>query len=157
MKNVKSFLPFLLLCLIISCTAPRSKESYLEKFGSFIKAVQSEHITYGEEGWKQSDLEFEKFTGEWYDKFSDEFSITDELTIKGYQAQYYLIKASDGTLDFFNEYLRDDYEKLREKVEFYMENNMEGDLEALMDNAEKAGDTAVAVINRIIRDVNENQ
>jgi len=155
MKRISIISLIILLVFAISCSAPQSKDSYLEKFGNFIQEVQNEHLTYNDEDWNQSDLKFERFTGEWYDKFSDELVLSDEVTIKGYQAQYYLYKASDGTNDFFDEYLKDDFERLREDVKYYIENDMENDLQKLIEKAEEAGDTAVYILNEIIEDLKE--
>jgi hypothetical protein len=143
--------------LLFSCTAPSSKEAYIEKFGSFIDRVQSEYKMYSEADWDRADKKFEKFTGDWYEKFKDDLSISDELVIKGYQTRYYIFKAADGTVDYFNDELRGDYEALREKVEYYIENDMQEDLEALKEKAMIAGDSAMEILGRIVEEIKQKK
>ena len=57
--------------------------------------------------------------------------------------------------DYFDNYLKDDYKKLREDVKYYIENDMEEDLEVIMESARAAGDTAIIILNKIIQDIKE--
>lgn len=157
MKTVKIITPILLLFFLFSCAAPDTKEAYLEKFEQFVDNVETDYKTYDEADWKKADEKFEKFTGDWYSKFENDFTLSDEIVIKGLEARFYIFKAADETTDYFEEHLKDDYEELRDKVEYYIENDMKEDLEQLMKIAKEAGDSAVVILQGIIDDFKENR
>ena len=157
MKTARILAPFCLVFFIFSCSAPDTKEAYMEKFEQFVDNVEANYKTYDEGDWKEANEKFEKFTGEWYDKFESNFSLSDEFVIKGLEARFYIFKAADETTDYFEEHLKDDYEELRDKVEYYIENDMKEDLEQLMKIAKEAGDSAVVILQGIIDDFKENR
>ena len=155
MKPIRTLFALITMIIVASCSSPLNKEAYLEKFDSFIDRIEDDYRDFSAEDWKNADDEFNKFTGEWYDKFEDGFTVAEEFTITGYQARYYIYKAADGSFDYFDNYLKEDYEKLREDIEFYIENDMEEDLEVIMESARQAGDSAVIILNKIIQDIKE--
>jgi hypothetical protein len=152
MKTARIIAPFLLLSFLFSCSAPDTKEAYIENFEQFVDNVEVNYKTYDEGDWKEANEKFEKFTGEWYSKFENDFTLSDEIVIKGLEARFYIFKAADETTDYFEEHLKDDYEELRDKVEYYIENDMKEDLEQLLKNAKEAGDSAVVILEGIIED-----
>jgi len=143
--------------MLFACSSPQTKEAYLESFEEFMKETGENYSDFDENDWKQNDEIYKHFTNEWYDKFSDELSISEELTIKGYQLEYNFYKAQLKSMDFFDEYLRDDYEELKEQIEYYIENDMDDDLKELKRRAKEAGDTAISIFNRIIEDIEEEE
>jgi len=79
--------------LAASCSVPLSKESYLEKFDAFIVEVSENHKTYSGEEWKKKTEKFEKFSGEWYEKFKDDFTLQEKIKITANNAKFYYYKA----------------------------------------------------------------
>ncbi len=98
---VKINLLGIVMMLMFSC-APTSKEKYMERLQSFIEEVSLEHKTYTPEDWAKIDEKYEKFAGEWYQKFESELTFTEELKVQKHKLKYAFYKAlSEGktTLD----------------------------------------------------------
>lgn len=157
MKAFKTLLTILILIMLSSCSAPNSKEAYLDDFESFIESVESDYTNYSRLDWSEADEKFDLFSNEWYYKFENDLSIADEISIKGLEARYYIYKAADGTFDFYGTYLKNDFEELREDLEYYIENDMDEDLDVIIESARQAGDSAVIILNRIIKDIEEKR
>lgn len=118
MKTLSKF-SFLALALVmmISC-APTSKESYMEKYVSFLDEVSQEYKDYTTEDWGKMDEKFEKLNGEWYRKYEQELSFKDELKLQGYKLKYaYYRTLSEGksALDGMRENI--DVEQMKKDVE----------------------------------------
>ena len=142
---------------IAACSAPMSKESYLKKYEAFIKEVSNKNKDYDEKAWKNADEKYEKFQGEWYDKFKDEFTWQEQLEITKFSVEYNLYKAKDSSISLFNTYLKGDYEKLKEKIKYYKDNNMEEDIDKLLKEAKELGDTSLVVVQDILKELENSQ
>lgn len=81
-----------IVIFLIKSAAPFSKEAYLEDYKEFIDEVSDENDTYSEDKWKDIDEKFDKFNEEWYEKFEDELSFTEKLTVAKYNAEYKIYK-----------------------------------------------------------------
>lgn len=87
--KLKLFVPILLFVIVsISSCSPFSKESYLKSYEAFIEKVSEKGDNYTDEDWKDIDEDYKKFNEEWYNKFKDELSLTEKLTISKYSVQY---------------------------------------------------------------------
>ncbi len=82
----------LVMAMMISC-APTSKENYMEKYVSFLDEVSMEYKDYTPKDWEAMDEKFEKFNGEWYQKYEQELSFKDELKLQGYKMKYAYYRA----------------------------------------------------------------
>ena len=89
MKVFKSFLfgLFTVSLLFLASCSPSSKEAYLEEFTAFIDEVSADHDTYTAKDWKKAREKYSKFSGDWYDKFESEMSITEKAKVKALQAK----------------------------------------------------------------------
>ncbi len=72
---------------LFSCS-PFTKEAYLERFEDFMDEVSVEYRQYDESQWVKADKKFERLTGQWYDRYKDELSSREKLTISGYKVRY---------------------------------------------------------------------
>ena len=82
----------LALALMISCS-PTSKESYMDKYVSFLDEVSKEYKDYTPGDWEKMDEKFEKFNGEWYRKYEQEFTFKEELKLQAYKMKYAYYRA----------------------------------------------------------------
>lgn len=82
----KSLILFFLI-FILACR-PYSKEAYLKDYELFINEISLEEQNYTEKDWKSIDSKFDKFNTIWYNDYSEDFSLTDKLTITKFHSQY---------------------------------------------------------------------
>lgn len=161
LKKQKSLFPtalwktgVLMILLVITSCAPQSKESYLENYKEFISEVTQESEKYSEQDWEKSDEKYQKYTEQWYAKFEDEFTWKEEILLTKYKFQYNLAKMKKGSKDFFDTYLRDDYEQLKEQIKYYSENEMDEDIEYILQQAKEFGESATETVEQILDELN---
>lgn len=152
-KVLISSVLFVSMVFVMSSCAPQTKESYMENYRQFITEVERDCEGYSEEDWYRADESFDKFRGEYYYLFEDEFDWKDEVVLAKYVVQYNLSKAKGVSKDFFDLYLNDDIDKMKEQVKYYLENEMDDDLEFLLEQAKEIGDSAVSIINEIVEEL----
>ena len=140
----KGFILILISFFIISCSSPQSKESYMKDFGNFMTEVNAD----SEKDWDKLDEKYDKFSGDWYNKFKDDFTIKDHLIIKKYQLQYNFKKVNVNSKEIFNT-----YDQLKEQVKFYYENGMRDDLNNLLEQAKSVGNSAVETIEQVLNEI----
>lgn len=146
----------ILTLTIITCSSPMSKDSYLEKFTEFISEVKIENSNYNKKDWKEKDKKYTKFTDEWYNKFKDELTWKEQIAIKKYCFQYQLIKTKGIAGNYFDNYLKSDYKNLKKQVQYYVENDMQDDIDLIIKQAEEAGESATEALKDILEEV-ENE
>lgn len=151
----KGFFLVGILVLLQSCFAPANKEVYLEKFENFIETVEKEHKHYSPEDWEQADKRFEKFSGEWYRKFKGEYTLEDQIRIKGMTFAYKMLRGNENTGNILNDLLKEDLEDYKKRLDDYLENDAEKDLEKLKKEAEKLGDSAIQMLDEVLKDLEE--
>jgi len=157
MKQVSKYILVVsLVIFVVSCLSPLSKESYLDKFGSFIDRVEQNHEKYNKKDWQWSDSQFEKYNGDWYDKFCKEYTLSDQIKIKSYIIRYHSYKNKEDVSEVLKQLFKEDVDDVRNKVEEYIKNDMDEDLEILMEGAAAIGDSAVKVLEDVIRELEES-
>ncbi|MEZ4883111.1 MAG: DUF6565 domain-containing protein [Chitinophagales bacterium] len=125
------------LLLLQSCSrAPQTKEEYLNEYSQFIEQMEKKSADFDEDDWKEQDEIQELYAREYYDRFSDELTIGEKLTVTGYGLTYNGIKQKDNlrAIGDFIENISSKGEKAMEKF-----------LEDAGDDTEKVGD----VFNRV--------
>lgn len=157
MKQVSKYiLVFSLTVFMVSCLAPTSKESYLEKFESFVDRVEENHKKYNDKDWEWTDSQFEKYNGDWYLKYRDEFTLSDQIKIKSLIIRYHAYKSKDDVNEVLKQLFKEDVDDVRKKVEDYIDKDMDEDLELLMEGAAAIGDSAVKVLEDIIKELEDS-
>ena len=94
---MKKFISLFLLSVLLFACAPQSKEAYLEGFKEFIDNVDKNHAEFTSEDWESAKEEYDKYMGEWYNKFEEEMSIAERMKVTSYKMKfipYYRINSS---------------------------------------------------------------
>lgn len=112
------------VAVLFSC-APMSKDSYLESYKEFVDEVGDNYKNYTTDDWKAKDAKYEKYVGEWYDKYKDEMTFKETLSVGGYSTKYNAYKAKVVMGEFID------------SCEEYIENDMEEDLNTLYEKSKE--------------------
>jgi hypothetical protein len=115
--------------------------------------VSTNRINYNDQDWKDADDKFKKFDVEWFKKFQNDLSFSEKATIYKYNLQYVVYRNSKEPIDFFNKYLKNGFEDLKEKMQYYKDNQMNEDLKNLEKIAREAGDSASILFDKAINDL----
>ncbi|MCF0205462.1 MAG: hypothetical protein HUK12_09330 [Muribaculaceae bacterium] len=84
------------MAMILASCAPSSKEDYLNQFSQFIEEVKTNHESYSDSDWEKAEKKFEKFSGEWYEKFDNELSTSEKIKAATLCTQWLYYKNFDG-------------------------------------------------------------
>lgn len=146
----------ILAIFMVSCLTPSSKESYLEKFERFVDRVEQNHEKYTEKDWEWAEEQFQKYSSDWYLKFKSEYTFHDQIKIKGFIIRYHSYKTRQDVGEVLNQLFKEDVDDVRKKVKEYIDNDMDEDLDKLLDGAAAIGDSAVKVLEDIIKELDES-
>lgn len=83
----KLFLSITIALLMTAC-APSTKQDYMAEFGEFIETISEKSSEYNTGDWASADAEFDKFLGEWYDKYESEMTLNDKMQIVAWTTAY---------------------------------------------------------------------
>lgn len=155
-KVSKYILVISLMLFVVSCLTPTSKESYLEKFERFIDRVEENHKKYNDKDWDWADSQFEKYNGDWYLKFREDYNLSDQIKIKSLIIRYHSYKSKDDFNEVLKQLFKEDVDDVRRKVEEYIDNDMDEDLDIIMEGAAAIGDSAVKVLEDIIEELEDS-
>ena len=156
--QVKDLAKNLIACVamlgFMAC-APMSKESYLEKYEAFISEISEDYQTYDDEMWQKQTELYENFSGKWYDKFKDEFTLKDQIAIKANQAKWYYYRNLESATSTVKQLLESlDIKGMKKQIQYYIDNNMQSDLQKLYEDARKAGKDAQKAVAEILEELN---
>jgi len=158
-NNAMRKIPYILFIaiMVFSCSTPLSKESYLKKFEAFTAKVSDKGESYSKKDWIKATERYEKFSGEWYEKFKDDFTWQEKLKITGLKTkfQYYrvLYQSTAAIKDLLNAL---NIKDIKEKIQYYINHNMENDLSQLYNEAIKAGGAAEKAVMEILKELQVN-
>jgi len=152
----KLFYLVIVALVAANCSTPMSKESYLKKFDSFISEISENHKTYGENEWQKMTEKYEKFSGEWYDKFKDDFTLKEHITIKANQGKWYYYRFMSETVSVKELLESLDIKGVREQLQYYIDNNMQDDLQKFYEEAKNIGEGALGTITEILEELEVN-
>lgn len=153
----KSHYILIISMLVVSCSTPLSKEGYLEKFETFVSEVAEKHDTYSDKEWAKKTEKYEKFSGEWYEKFKNDFTWQEKLKITGFQTKFHYYKVLNQSSSAIKELLTAlNFKEIKEKVQYYVKNDMEDDLNLLYEEARKAGGAAEKAVMEILKELQVN-
>ncbi|MDR1369740.1 MAG: hypothetical protein LBJ72_06400 [Dysgonamonadaceae bacterium] len=155
MNKISFFIiPVLFLAIFVACS-PISKESYLEKYDDFITEISENSKSYDEKAWVKATGKYEKFSGEWYDKFKKELTVGEKLKITKNQAQFYYYKNLQQGVSLIKDLLKSlNIDEMRQQVQYYIDNNMQDDLEKFYEEAQKSGKDVEKVATEILKGLN---
>lgn len=153
-KAVVYAMLIVVIVLVTSCFAPTTKEAYLKQFESFVENVGEDYHDYSKNDWKYANERFQKFSKEWHVKFEDDFTLKEKLKVAGLIVKYKSYKGGSKIEEFYDDVLKEDVDKMKDKIEYYIENDMTGDLENLKKGAKEIGDSLLKVVEDIIDEIN---
>lgn len=139
-KTIKNVI-VLATVFLIGC-APLSKDSYMRKFSDFTQEVTRDCKSYDSDDWERMSKKYENFSGKWYEKFKDDMSIKEKLLVRSYQAKWYYNRGSS---------ILSDVVEVEQLIRFYIENNMESDLQKLCEEAHSIGGETEKTVNEILK------
>jgi hypothetical protein len=149
-----SFLLMILLTLS-ACSEPRTKEAYMSDFREFVSSVEQAPNKEAPDYWQKTNLEYEKYTSEWYTKFSDQLTWRDELAIAQLQVRYNLVESAIVARDL-TQGARIQYTQLRAELQTYMENDMQSDIDQLIETARASGAMVESEINALLEEIRKD-
>lgn len=82
---------FLISFFFISC-GPLTKEAYLEDYAEFIQGVTERSSEFREKEWAEVEQDYNKFSVEWREKFQQELTLTEKMTLTRYEVQFNVIR-----------------------------------------------------------------
>ena len=154
-KASKYILVFSLMVFVVSCLAPTSKESYLQRFEEFVDRVEQNHKKYNHKDWDWADGQFRKYNHDWYLDYRDEFTLEDQIKIKSLIIKYHSLKNKQDLGEMLKELFKEDVDEISKKVEDYIEKDLDEDLDNLVNGLNEIGDSAVKVLEDVIKKLEE--
>ena len=130
--------------VLYSC-GPMSKESYMENYKEFVDEVGENYKSYSSKDWSDKDEEHEKYYEEWYDRFKGELTFKDKAKLTKYAIKYNSYKGRCVWDEFVGACaeiiapVSAEIDTLKEQIEYYIENDMQEDLDILLKEAGKLG------------------
>jgi hypothetical protein len=159
MKTIKSktFMILGILLTSILFTACMNKDSYMANFEKFIADTGNNYSDYSDKDWQEKDTEYKNFSEKWYEKFKDELTMKEKVKITGYQVKYNYYRTLNQASSVFNSLFETlNVDKIRQEVQYYIDNNMQSDLEKFYDEARKAGKAAEETVTEILEELKVN-
>lgn len=156
---IKTFkTPYFILSLILSsillssCTAPLSKEAYLGEFQEFVADIEQSRYKDDNAFWMKNLELYRKFVGPCYDKFADDFTWREELEIGQLKLRFGVMHSSYMATRLAKD-ARKDYALLQDELQFYVENDMQNDIDFILDNARRSGEVIYAEISNLLNKI----
>lgn len=82
-----SIMLFFIATIAIACEPP-TKKAYLENFKEFVDKIGETHKDMSNSDWKKAKEHYDKFNGEWYEKFKDDFTRNEKNDINEYKLKF---------------------------------------------------------------------
>ena len=121
MKTISKIFMILILGLsVLSCTM--TKESYLQKFSSFVENVKEDGADYDKNKWEKTAREFEKLSTVDYQKFKNDMSPEEKLKVAKLIGQYRAAQVKWG-LKYLENNINEAVDKANGFIEGLKENN----------------------------------
>ena len=141
--------------MVVSCSIPLNKDSYIKKFDAFVADVSENHKTYSDKDWEKKTIKYKQFSDEWYKKFKNDFTLKDEITIKANQVKFNYYRSLNQSTSIIKQLINSlNIQELKEQALFYINNDMKNDLQKMYEEAQKAGKEAEEVISEILKELN---
>lgn len=102
----KILMLFVVAIAIVSC-APSTKEAYIEEYKEFIREVSDDWKKYDESDWERAGNKNEKFSGDWYNEFSDELTKKEKTHIAAYNAKFKMLRVAGKSKNAVNKAVKE--------------------------------------------------
>ena len=140
---------------VTSCLIPATKETFMKNFSRFVRDVEKNGEKFGISDWHYANKRYGKYTGEWYDKFSDELNAEEKSEINNLKIRYITERGKGKFSRFFKEDIVRDLDKINRDVEHYMKKELPRDIDEFSKGAREIGDSAKKVIDDILKERNK--
>lgn len=147
----------LVMLIVSSCLIPASKERYLANFERFVNNVEKNSKEFKRKDWRWADKRYRLYSDNWYEKFREELSLKEQLQIAGMKIRYQALKENSKMQRIVDEKLAEDLEKLGEDMGKYFDENLERDMDRLTKGAREIGDSAVKVVEDILKEIRKKK
>lgn len=145
-----------ILLAITACSSPVTKESYLKQFSEFISSIENSDSRDAPDFWVTSQEQYDRFSSEWYGKFKPELTWSDELSIAQLRVRYTLLRSAAYARDLARG-ARLEYAQAREQLQFYIENNMQADIDRMMETIRTSSAMVESEIEALEREFSGTQ
>ena len=129
---------------LIGC-APLSKDSYMRRFSDFTQEVTRNSKSYDSDDWERMSRKYDNFSGEWYEKYKDDMSMKEVLLVRSYQARWWYNRGSSVLSDIV---------EVEHLIRFYVENDMQSDLQRICEEAHRIGGETEKTVNEVLKKLN---
>lgn len=142
---------------ITSCVIPASKERYMANFERFVKDVEKNAENFKHSDWRWANKRYKLYSDEWYNKFRDEFTIKEQLEITALKIRFQAVRESKGIRRIYDQKIKEELDRLGEDVDKYLDENLEKDLDKLGKGAREIGDSAVKVVEDLMKELGKGK
>jgi hypothetical protein len=156
MSQINMTRGLLLLCVVslsLSCSAPITKEQYIDDFRSFVVGIENLGGDNEKKKWAANQTLYEKYVGEWYKKLSNDFTWREELEISQLKVRFHTLQAFYLAKQLTGQ-VQEDYTEAAEALRIYVENNMQDDLDFILKNVGSSGEAVHAEITALLDAIN---
>jgi len=150
---LRIFSLLMLLIFVSSCLIPAKKERYLINFERFVKNIEKNAGDFKPKDWRWADKRYKLYGKEWYQKFRQDLTLKEQLQIAGLKIRYQAVKEGSDYKRLIDENLVRDMEQMSEDVGKYIDKNLDSDLEKLTKGAREIGDSAVKVVEDLLKEL----
>jgi len=150
---LRIFTLVMLSIFVSSCLVPAKKERYMTNFERFVKNIEKNAGNFKPRDWRWADKRYKLYGNEYYDKFREELTLKEQLQIAGLKIRYQAVKEGSSYKRIIDEKLVRDLEKMGEDVGRYIDENLDRDLEKLSKGAREIGDSAVKVVEDLLKEL----
>lgn len=147
----------LVMLVVSSCLIPASKERYLANFERFVDNIENNSKEFKRKDWRWADKRYRLYRDNWYDRFREDLTLKEQLQIAGLKIRYQALKEGSRPRQIVDEKLAEDLEKLGEDMGKYFDENMERDVDRLTKGAREIGDSAVKVVEDILKEIRKKK
>lgn len=130
-------LSFAMIFLIISCT-PATKDDYMAEYAEFIESVEEKKNQDEVTDWETFDKKYDYYSEELYEKFKDDLTLKDVIKVNAYKLRF---EAQRHKSSFFDSlFSKEDINEVRSKLEDYIKNDMDKDVDKLVEEAQRVSE-----------------
>jgi len=141
------------LILFFWACNPSTSEAYLHGFEQFVERVEKYHKDYNKKDWEWADSRFRKYSEEWFVIFEKELTESEKIKVFELKLKYTSLKSTNNLKKIYRELVEKDLNKAKEKLDGYIEKNLDNDVEKLIEGAKEIGDSAVKVLEEAIEKI----
>ncbi len=145
------------LFFAVSCSVPPSKDAYLESFDKFVSNVKKNSEKFNEKDWLWANKRFSSFCVGWYRKFEEELTLKEKLKVGFLKNQYLTCKEKSRKGRDITGNLDGEITRLGDDLKKYLRENLDSDLKELSKGAREIGDSALKVLDDLLREVKKEK